>query len=138
MSTQHDGVADHYHELGGRHGPPRPDGWHLDGDGTRWALYGVYVTSMGTMAHATLWSRRLAGVVFAEVERVGPRQRRRFVRFAQRDKRGESAAPEWFARSAPFGHPRELLAAAEAAGQPFSRPRVYWGPGVAASQGEPG
>jgi hypothetical protein len=121
-------MEDGYPTLGGHTGAPRPDAWHADSFGTSWAAYGVYVTSNGRMAHSTFWSRNIIGVVFAV--RVGPRQRRRFARFDQHDMRGETQAPEWFARSEPFGHPRELIAAAVAAGEPFRRPRIFWGPGV--------
>lgn len=121
-------MADGFSTLGGSDGAPQPDRRYTAPDGSSWALYGVYVTSDGRMAPSGLISRYTVGVVFSEAVPVGPKQRRRFARFAPRSRwwLGESA--RWFAQSQPFGHPRELIAAAEAAGEPFRRPALGLAP----------
>jgi hypothetical protein len=108
---------------------PQPDGHHVDAHGTRWAFYGVYVSSAGRMVPGSIRYGRCVGVVFADGS-LGPPQRRRFTRFDPGTRWWLGDPAEWFARSAPFGHPRELIAAAEAAGQPFRRATGVWGAGV--------
>jgi len=123
-------VSDSYSVLGGRERAARPDGWHTDEHGTRWALYGVYVTTKGKMAQSTFSSSLTVGVVFSDASPMGPKQRRRFTRFAPKVRWWPVVPARVFAVSMPFGHPRELIAAAEAAGVPFRRSRVCWGPGI--------
>lgn len=122
-----DVMADGYATLGGQDGAPRPDGWYTDRHGTAWAYFGVYVTREGRMAHSLLVSRYTVGVVFSEAITMGPKQPRRFARFDTRSRWWLEDRAEWFARSEPFSHPGRLIAAADAAGVPFKRPKVHAG-----------
>jgi hypothetical protein len=112
----------------------QPDGYHVDAHGTRWAFYGVYVSSEGQMVPGSVRYGRCVGVVFSDTS-PGPRQPRRFTRFDLQSRWWAGEPAEWFARAVTFGHPRELIAAAEAAGQPFRRPKVFSGAGVGAPTG---